>query len=289
VGNSFYPFMFLVVTTVMNIILDLVFVLAFHMGTAGVAWATVIAQLVSAILVVYVLLTTKSVVRVSLGKIHIDWKILGEILRIGLPSALQLSITAFSNVFVQRYINYFGTDVMGGWTAYSKIDQLFFLPMQSLALAVTTFVSQNLGSGQITRARKGATEALVMSLVTTAVLVGTVMLFTETFVSFFIDDNEGQVIYWGTRFLRINGVFFLTACFNQIYGGVLRGAGKSEIAMFHMLFSFVIFRQIYLFVVTKYIANAPESVGMGYPLGWLLCAILVFAAYLKTFPKALPH
>ena len=285
VGNSHYPFLFLVVTTVLNIILDLVFVLVFKMGTAGVALATVIAQLISAGLVVRVLLKTSAVVKVSVRKIRLHGDILKEVVGIGLPSALQMSITAFSNVFVQSYINFFGTDVMAGWTAYNKIDQIFFLPMQTLSLSVTTFVGQNLGYGDIRRARRGTTAGLVMALLSTAVEVGLVMLFANTLVDFFIDDAGGMVTYYGALFLRMNGPFFLAACVNQVYGGALRGARKTPLSMFNMLFSFVLFRQVYLFVVTRYFANTPVTVGIGYPVGWVLCAILMFVSYLIVFPR----
>ncbi len=285
VGNSFFPFLFLVVTTVINIILDLVFVLVFKMGTAGVAYATIIAQAISAILVVFVLMTTKSVVKVRISKIRIERSILKEIITVGLPSALQMSITAFSNVFVQSYINYFGTDVMAGWTAYNKIDQIFFLPMQSLALAATTFVGQNLGHNSIKRARKGATTALAMGLITTAMEILVVMISADSLVRFFVDDNESRVIYYGALFLRMNGPFFLAACVNQIYGGALRGASKTALTMANMLFSFVLFRQIYLFVMTRFISNTPITVGIGYPVGWVMCAILMLASYIIVFPK----
>ena len=285
VGNSFFPFLFLVVTTVLNIVLDLVFVLVFKMGTAGVALATIIAQAISAILVVFVLMTTKSVVKVSVSKIKIDREILKDIITIGLPSALQMSITAFSNVFVQSYINFFGTDVMAGWTAYNKIDQIFFLPMQSLALAATTFVGQNLGHNSIKRARKGATAALAMGLISTAIEILVVIISADSLVRFFVDDNESKVIYYGSLFLRMNGPFFLAACVNQIYGGALRGASKTSLTMANMLFSFVLFRQIYLFVMTRFISNTPITVGIGYPVGWVMCAILMLVSYIVVFPK----
>lgn len=286
IGNSVYPFIFLVVTTVLNIGLDMLFVIVFKLGTAGVAYATILAQFISAALVVFMLLTTDSVVRVRLSRIRVDRAMMGQIFSIGFPSALQLSITAFSNVFVQRYINFFGTDVMGGWTANSKVDQLFFLPINSLALAVTTFVSQNLGAGHIRRARRGSTICLLMALVSTGVMVLVVWVFAPAIVDFFVEDREERVIYYGSMFLRMNGVFIFAACINQIYAGVVRAAGRSELAMFYMLFSFVVFRQIYLFVMTRFISNTPQSVGISYPVGWIMCAILMFATYLVVFPKA---
>lgn len=147
VGDSRRPFYFLVVSAVLNTGLDLLFVIRFHMGVAGVAWATIIAQAVSAVLVLAVLMRTDSCVRVELRRLRVHWDMLKKIVRVGIPAALQMAVTAFSNVFVQSYINHFGADCMSGWTAYTKIDQLMFLPMQSLALSATTFVGQNLGAG----------------------------------------------------------------------------------------------------------------------------------------------
>lgn len=285
VGNSNQPFFFLCVCTGANIVLDLVFVIVFHWGTAGVAYATILSQFISAVMVAVVLLRTKSIVRVSVKDIKIDKTILKEIFIIGFPAALQMSVTAFSNVFVQSYINYFGTNVMGGWTAYSKIDQLFFLPMQSLALAATTFVGQNLGANDTKRARVGVRYALYMSLVSTAVLVSSVIFSADWLVKFFIDNSETEVIRYGALFLRLAGPFFLFSCFNQIYNGALRGCGRSGLSMFAMLGSFVLFRQIYLFVVANYISNTVIPIAFSYPAGWIVCSILMTAFYIKYFPK----
>ena len=283
VGNSFYPFLFLVVSAIMNIVLDLVFVIVFHLGTSGVAYATIISQFISAILVVFILLTTKSSVKVKLSKLAIDKMILKDIFRIGLPAAIQMSITAFSNIFVQSYINYFGADCMGGWTAYSKIDQLLFLPMQSLALATQTFVAQNLGKSLTERTRRGVRMALIMSVVSTAICIVPVVVFAPDLVSFFIDSNELGVIEYGTLFLSMISPFYILCCVNQIYGGALRGAGHAEVSMIVMLSSFVFFRQIYLFVVANYISNTIVPISLGYPAGWLLCSFLMSIFYKMNF------
>lgn len=283
VGNSVYPFLFLVVSALLNTAMDLVFVIAFDMGTAGVAYATIAAQLVSAILVMAMLFKTDSSVRVRLKSLHIDKSILGVIFRIGLPAALQMSVTAFSNIFVQSYINFFGSDCMGGWTAYSKIDQLLFLPMNSLSLATQTFVGQNLGRKLTDRTRRGVRTSLFMSMLCTAVLIIPVVAFAPSLVRFFIDESEAGVIHYGTLFLRMISPFYVMCCLNQIYGGALRGAGEAKVSMVIMLGSFVLFRQIYLFVVSNYVSNTVVAISLGYPFGWLLCSILMLVFYKRIF------
>ncbi len=283
VGNSVYPFLFLVVSALLNTAMDLVFVIAFDMGTAGVAYATIAAQLVSAILVMAMLFKTDSSVRVRLKSLHIDKSILGGIFRIGLPAALQMSVTAFSNIFVQSYINFFGADCMGGWTAYSKIDQLLFLPMNSLSLATQTFVGQNLGRKLTDRTRRGVRTSLMMSMLCTTVLIIPVVAFAPSLVRFFIDESEAGVIHYGTLFLRMISPFYVMCCLNQIYGGALRGAGEAKVSMVIMLGSFVLFRQIYLFVVSNYVSNTVVAISLGYPFGWLLCSILMLVFYKRIF------
>lgn len=283
IGNSTDPFIFLVVSAVLNIILDLVFVIAFHMGTAGVALATVIAQGVSAVLVIITLLRTKTCVRVSIRKIRIHSHILKNIFKIGIPSGLQLSITAFANVFAQSYINYFGADVMGGYTAYSKVDQFLFMPSQSITLGAQTFVGQNLGMRQTERARKGVRTSILMALTSVAVLILFVELFATDIVKVFIDSNESGVIYYGTMMLHYITPFYIVTTFNQIYAGALRGAGKSTTPMIIMIMCFVVFRQIYLFVMANFISNTVLPIVMGYPAGWVLCSIILSIAYFRNF------
>ena len=277
VGDSRRPFYYLVVAAVLNIILDLVFVIVFHMGVAGVAYATIISQAISATLVLITLMRTPSCVRLTLRQLRLDIPILKKIIRVGIPAALQMALTAFSNVFVQSYINHFGADCMGGWTAYQKMDQLLFLPMQSLALAATTFVGQNLGMRQVDRAKQGTRTALLMSMGVTAVMAVLVMIFAPYLVIFFNDKPE--VVTYGTLFLRYLTPFYLLCCVNQVYSGALRGGGDSQAPMLMMLFSFVLFRQIYLFIMANFIANEVLPIAMAYPAGWLVCSALTFIYY----------
>ena len=274
VGDSQRPFYFLVLSASLNIVLDLLFVLAFHMGVAGVAYATILSQGISALLVLFVLLRADNCCRVQVRKLKMHWDVLKKIVKVGIPAAIQMAITAFSNVFVQSYINYFGADCMGGWTAYTKIDAFLFLPMQSVAMGATTFVGQNLGVNDVARARQGVSAALKISALITVVLMAPVVIFAPHLVRFFNDTPE--VIEFGTLFLRMMSPFYVLCCVNQILAGSLRGAGDSRTPMFIMLGSFVVFRQIYLFCVTHFVSNTIVPVALGYPAGWLVCSTATY-------------
>jgi len=284
IGDSTRPFYYLVVCAVLNTVLDLVFVLVFHMGVEGVAYATILSQAVSAILVMVTLLKTDSCVKVQIRKLKIHWSILKKILFVGIPAALQLAVTAFSNIFVQSYINHFddgllSPDYMAGWTAYLKIDQLLFLPMQSISLAATTFVGQNLGKNQVERAKQGVTKSVIIAMSATAIMMIPVLIFAPSIVGFL--NNKPEVIANGTLFLRVLTPFYIICCFNQIYAGALRGAGNSRACMFIMLSSFVLFRQVYLFCMAR-ICNEVIPIAMSYPAGWILCSVITIIYYRKV-------
>ena len=278
VGDSQKPFYFLVASAVTNVVLDLVFVLVFDMGVAGVAWATIIAQGVSAALVIITLMRTDTCVKVSLSHLRVHGSVLSKIIKLGIPAAIQMAVTSFSNIFVQSYINYFGESVIGGWTSYSKIDQLVLLPMQSISLASTTFVGQNLGIGNEKRARRGVTTALLMAFASTIILMIPVMIFAPSLSEFF---NAGSMEY-GTLFLRYLSPFYVLCCMNQIYAGALRGSGNTTVPMIVMLSSFVFFRQAYLFIVANFVSNTVLPIAMSYPAGWLVCSMTMFIYFKRA-------
>lgn len=279
VGDSQRPFYFLVVCAILNTVLDLLFVLVFHMGVEGVALATILSQGISAILVMITLLRTGGCIRLSVKKLRLHFDMLSKIIRVGIPAALQMAVTAFSNIFVQSYINFFGADCMSGWTAYAKVDQLLFLPMQSISLASTTFVGQNLGRNQPERARQGVSVALKMALCATVIMMIPLLIFAAPIVGFF--NDKPQVIEYGAMLLRWMSPFYVLCCFNQIYSGALRGAGNTKAPTIIMLSSFVLFRQIYLYVMSG-ICNEIIPIAMSYPAGWLLCSSLTSLYYHKV-------
>ena len=280
VGDSRRPFYFLVVCAVPNTVLDLFFVLKLHMGVEGVALATILAQFVSAALVIATLMRTDSCVKLRISRLKIHWPMMRKIFKVGIPAALQMAVTAFSNVFVQSYINYFGNDCMSGWTAYAKVDQFMFLPMQSVSIAATTFVGQNLGSNQTERARRGVRTALAIAVVCTLVLMVPVVAFAPQLVWFF--NRRAEVIAFGTMLLRYISPFYVINCVNQVYAGALRGAGNSRASMVAMLSSFVVFRQCYLYIMSHYICNEIIPIAMGYPAGWLVCSVIMVIYFRKV-------
>ena len=280
VGDSQRPFLFLVISAVVNTGLDLLFVLRFGMGVEGVAYATILSQGISAVLVILTLATAKNCIRFSFRTLRVTPPVLRQIVRIGMPAALQLAVTNFSNIFVQSYINDFGTNCMSGWTAYAKIDQLLLLPMQAISLGVTTFVGQNLGKGDEPRAKRGVRVGLVFSILSALILMAPVMIFAPSLVAFFNDKTE--VVEYGALFLRWISPFYVLCCVNQIYAGALRGAGDSRAPMFFMLGSFVLFRQIYLFVFSRVLPGEILPVVLGYPAGWLLCSSIFVIYYRRS-------
>ena len=226
-------------------------------------------------LVLAVLMRTDSCVRVELRRLRIHWDMLKKIVRVGIPAALQMAVTAFSNVFVQSYINHFGADCMSGWTAYTKIDQLMFLPMQSLPVRHHLCgaepgrrrhprpAGRPPGAGDLPGGDGGA------------------------------DDPGAGVRSPADGLLQPQGrggglrhpaaavylPFYLLCCINQIYSGALRGAGNSQVPMVIMLGSFVVFRQIYLYIVSHFITNTLLPLAMGYPAGWLVCSAATLLYY----------
>ena len=280
VGDSKRPFIFLCVSAVINTVLDLVFVLVFRMGVEGVALATVIAQGISAVLVLITLFTSDNCIRLMLGELKIYTDQLKLILKVGTPAAIQLAITAFSNVFVQSYINYFGENCMSGWTTYTKLDQFMFLPMQSVAIAATTFVGQNLGNSNPERAKKGVTTAYLMSLICTFVIMIPLVVFAPQAGAFFNDKPE--VLEYSTLLLRWMSPFYLTCCMNQVYAAALRGAGNSKVPMIIMICSFVVFRQTYLYIMANFISNEILPIALAYPAGWILCSVITYIYYRRT-------
>ena len=276
VGDSRRPLLFLIFSALLNTVLDLIFVLVFGMKVDGVAWATILAQILSAVAILWTLTREKSAYGIRWREMRIDRVSLSGILRIGLPSSIQSAITAFSNVFVQSYINAFGSACMAGYSIYSKLDAFVLIPVQALAMSSTTMVSQNWGADKKIRARESVSSAIRLSLISTVVLGVIAFVAARQLIGLF--SPEPEVVSYGVRFIQIVTPFYLTICFNQIYAGALRGIGDATAPTVIMLASFVVFRQIYLYV-TKLLNIGFVAVALAYPMGWILCSILLTVRY----------
>ena len=279
VGDSTRPLIFLIMTSILNTVLDLVFVLVLKMGIAGVAFATILSQAISAALI----LITRSddIYRLSWKDLSLDTPTMRRIFSVALPTGIQSVITSFSNIFVQSYVNHFGSAVMAGWSSYNKLDTFITLPMQSMTMAATTFVSQNIGAKNEERANRGTVTTILMSFLVTAVI--TVFLFFYARPAVRLFSKDADVIEAGALFIRANNFFLLLNCVNHVLASALRGRGDSRAPMFIMLACFVGARQIYLYLVTHFVANTPLLVGLGYPVGWTLCFIVEVAYFLLKY------
>lgn len=284
VGDSKRPLYFLIFSSVLNILLDLFFVIVLKLGIAGVGLATIVSQFLSAALIMYLLMTTQDIYRFTLKEMAVDWRILGQILAIGFPAGIQSMLTAFSNVVVQGYINRFGSDVMAGWSCYNKLNQFVFLPIQSLSTAATTFVSQNVGAQQKQRAIQGTRSALMLSESVVFVIAGILFLFAGVATRFFSPDEA--VIDYGVLITRLNVFFILFNCVNHVLAGALRGWGDSKGPMLIMLLTFVGVRQLYLYIGTHLSASF-YVVGVAYPVGWVSCCLLETLYYFLYFRRKL--
>jgi Na+-driven multidrug efflux pump len=214
-------------------------------------------------------------------KIALDFPLVKEIVRLGLPAAIQVGLTAFANVFVQSYIA--GADGnqtlnLSGFTTYSKVDPIIFLPMTTFGLAITTFVGQNVGVGNYKRARKGTFLTIGLTYATIAVLILIVWIFAPGVSRLF--NSNPEVCDIAVMLLRTLGPCYLFCPLNQLLAGSLRGLGKSSVPMITMLTCFVGLRQVYLFITSNYISNSLLAVVLSYPFGWFTCAMMIAPMYL---------
>ena len=283
VGNTTLPLMFLVLTSILNIILDLFFVISLHMGIEGVAYATILSQFLSAALTLLLLSRTKEIYRLVWRDLRINKTVTKLIFAVALPAGIQSVITAFSNTFVQAYINYFGSSCMAGWSCYNKLDQIVFLTTQSIAMAATSFVSQNIGAKQEERANRGTVVSMALAVSTIVVVGGALVLNARQAVRLFTQDES--VIAFGVMFIRTNTMFVMFNGVNHVLAGALRGRGDSRGPMYIMLMGFVVLRQIYLFVLTRFISNTPRPVGFSYPVGWMLTMVMELTYYMYRRKK----
>jgi len=267
VGDSKRPMYFLAFSTFLNILLDFIFVAGLKAGVSGAAWATVISQSVSAVLVIALMIHTKDDARLTFTP-SIDYrKILFRTLCLAIPSGLQYILFSISNLLVQSRINLFPTDVIAGWTIYGRMNGIYWLTLASFGTAVTTFIGQNYGAQKYDRVNKCVRESSAMSVVITIVIALPLLIFTRPLLSIFTPDTA--VLDAGVHFVRVLVPAFIVYPFTDVFNGVIRGIGNSFAPMMIYGISFFAFRSLWTIIVPHFVTGT-DIVILGYPLSWLI-------------------
>ena len=284
VGDSKRPLYYLCVSSVINIVLDLVFVVVFGMGTAGVGYATVIAQAVSSVLVVWALVKTEDIYQLVPGKIRINRRMMVRILKLGIPSGIQQSIISLSNVIVQANVNSFGSAAMAGFGAYSKIDGFAMLPLQSFCMAATTFTGQNIGAKKPKRVKQGVFQGIAISMAYTAFISVILYLNAEHILKIFSPDED--VIAYGYSTMLVLLPFYWTIAIHQILMGSIRGSGRTMVSMLIGVGNMCILRMIYINLLVPFFPSF-GAVMWCYPITWITTMLMdcVYSIKAKWIPN----
>ena len=279
VGDSSHPFYYLVISSVFNIALDVIFTVVFEWGVVGVALATIIAQGVSVFLVFRKLMIADEVYRLELKKLRMKPAILKEVFFLGLPAGIQSALIGFSNLFVQRYVNVFGSAAMAGIGAGKKIDKFVGMMAQCMGLAASTFVSQNVGANKYERAFRGIRVSLLVCTVYWLIAGSIVYIFAGFFVSFFVKDSP-EALEHGIILMRVMLPLYMFQIANSIFANVVRGFGKSLVVMIFSIGGMIVMRQIYLALFTYLFPGNVRIVDAAFPVGWAFAAIGCILYYL---------
>ena len=276
VGDSRNPLIFLIISSVTNIVLDLCFVAWLGWGVMGVAVATVISQFTSVFLVIRKMLVTEDVYKLIPADLRIKKELLGEILNMGLPAAVQASLLSISNMIVQRNINGFGSTVMAGAGVGKRIDRFCGLIPHCVGMALAVFASQNIGARQYARVYRSVRTCVIICTVFTVLLWIPTFAFTHEVSSIFTKDEAAIAI--AVRMVRVMMPFYLFQGLFQVYSGVLRSFGRSRAVMILSLVGMIGFRQLYLAVALA-LDYRIEHVFLCFPVGWIAAAVLMFVDY----------
>ena len=281
VGDSKHPLYYLIASTITNTILDILFVVVFRFGIGGAAAATVIAQYLSALLAFIKLTRVDGYHKVVIKDIKIDFEVLKQELKIGIPSGIQNSVIAIANVIVQSNINAFGSIAMAGSGSYSKLEGFAFLPINSFCSALTTFTSQNLGAGNPKRAQKGARFGVLFGASCSEIIGLILVIGAPVFLRLFSQDPE--VIAYGHLQIYTESFFYFLLAYSHCMASIIRGAGKTSVPMFVMLGCWCLFRITYITIAVS-IFHTIRTIYWAYPITWSLSSIIFTIYYFKTKP-----
>ncbi|TQX66614.1 MATE family efflux transporter, partial [Clostridioides difficile] len=276
-GDSVTPLYFLIIATILNIVLDLTFIVVLRMGVEGVALATIMAQAVSFIISIIYLNKKHEVLKFKIKGIVYDNKIFKDGLRLGLPSGVQQMLFSIGNMALQFLVNSYGTSAMAAFGAGLRIENFISLPIMNLGSAVSTFVAQNIGAGENERVKKGIRESIKMTLVLAVTVIALILLFRENLIALFNTDKD--VIKIGSSYLFIIGPFFLFIGTSFVLSSAMKGAGDSMFALISSIVSLWLGRLPASYMLSKFFGT--DGIWMGIPFGWTLGLIVTVIYYKK--------
>lgn len=278
VGDSRHPLIYLIISSCINVVLDIFFIAGLHMGVGSAALATAISQFVSAILCMVHLMRVKEEYRLELRAVRFDKLMLKQIIENGVPSGFQNSVISIANVFVQSNINAFGKLAMAGCGSYSKIEGFAFLPVTCFSMALTTFVSQNLGAKQYDRAKKGAKFGVVCSVLIAEIIGIIIYMTAPTCIAAF--NSDPGVLHYGVMQAKVASMFYCLLSFSHCIAAVLRGSGNASAPMYVMLCDWCIFRVAYIAVAVRLLHDI-RVVFWAYPLTWSISSVIFLVMFLR--------
>lgn len=279
VGDSKRPLMYLIISSVTNVVLDIVLIAVLGFGVGAAAVATIVSQFLSAVLCFRRLTTSTEEYRIQISKISFNSFYLKQIISNGLPTGFQNSIIAFANIIVQSNINSFGKMAVAGCGAYSRIEGFGFLPITCFSMALTTFISQNLGAKQYDRVKKGARFGILCSITLAEVIGIVIYLFAPVLISCFNSDPE--VVHFGVIQARTVTLFYFLLALSHCLAGIFRGAGRSTIPMLVMMICWCFIRVSYITIIVKFVPVI-NVIFWAYPLTWSLSSIVFLIFFFKT-------
>ena len=278
VGDSRRPLYFLIASCMTNIVLDLLFVVVFHMNVAGAAIATIISQYLSATLVIRQLLKTSDSYKLDVKALKIDPMILRKVVKIGLPAGLQSMMYSISNVLIQANINSFGTDTIAAWAVFGKIDGLFWMTMDAMGIAITTFAGQNFGADKLDRVKRGNYVGLLMSAILTAILGGVVTILGPILSGLFTSD--ATVLEYSLNIIHFLVPFWFTYVCVNVFPSTLRGVGDALVPMLLVCIGTCVLRVTWIFTVGTFVHDLMVTL-VSYPLSWSVTSIAFLIYYYR--------
>lgn len=277
IGDSKRPLYFLIVACFSNIVLDYFFVVILDMGVIGAAIATDIAQVISAVLVVVYLMKAKEKsYQLFLSKLIVDFRLLKNIIRIGVPIGIQAIMYTVSNMIIQTYINGFGTNTIAAWTAYGRVDFLFWMIVNAMGISVTTFAGQNYGAGKLERLKQGNITGLKMTAIFAIILSAVYLIFAYPLLLLFTGDEK--VLEIGVYMIRCFAPIYITFIPIEIYSGTIKGAGTVMIPTLITTLGVCGVRIVWLGAAMHWIPSL-LTVMAAYPISWLIASALYFIYY----------